>query len=85
MDHRLYIALSENVGAREILRVTGPSGIEFILPFSDYYLETPVIQLNQVGYHPKATKRYAYVSGWMGDGGPLSLSNFPETADVISE
>ena len=62
-----------------------PTDVDVLLPFSDKYLETPVIQLNQVGYNPKATERYAYVSYWMGDGGPLSLSNFPSDASVLKE
>ena len=57
----------------------------FYLPFSDRYLETPVIQVNQVGYCPRATSRYAYVSGWMGDGGGLSLASFPSEATVLIE
>ncbi|MCF6286492.1 MAG: choice-of-anchor D domain-containing protein, partial [Candidatus Hydrogenedentes bacterium] len=55
----------------------------FILPFSDRHLETTVIQVNQVGYSPIATERYAYISGWMGDGGPLSLTGFPSQASVL--
>jgi endoglucanase len=89
VDHWLFLHLAQNVGSSEILDVshTGtPETTEaFILPFSDRYLDTPVVQLNQVGYSPRATRRYAYVSGWMGDGGGLSLANFPGTVDVISE
>lgn len=84
VDHRIFLVLDQAIGNREILHVTGP-GIDFILPFSDLYLETPVIQLNQVGYSPRATKRWAYVYGWLGDGGPLTFSDFPATADVIRE
>ena len=54
-----------------------------ILPFSDKYLETTSIQLNQVGYSPKATERYAYVSNWLGDGNGLNLTNFPQNASVL--
>ena len=57
----------------------------FLLPFSDRYLETPALQVNQVGYCPRATERYAYVCGWMGDGGGLSLTGFPSTANVLVE
>lgn len=85
IDHRIYLVLGENIGSREILKITGPQGISFTLPFSDKYLETPVIQLNQVGYNPRATERYAYISGWLGDGGALKLVNFPTTAQVLLE
>lgn len=75
---------------RDTLTLTRTPGQEvyqpsFLLPFSDRYLETTALQVNQVGYSPRATKRYAYVSGWMGDGGSLPLTNFPATANVLIE
>ena len=84
IDHRIYLSLAEPIGNVEVLGINGPAGVSFVLPFSDRYLETPVIRLNQVGYNPRATQRYAYFSGWMGDGGALSLANFPATADVLA-
>ncbi len=85
VDHRIFLVLDEPVGSRDILRIEGPNGINFVLPYSDRYLETPAIQLNQVGYSPRATSRWAYVSYWLGDGGPLDLSSFPATAQVLDE
>ena len=83
-DHRIYLTLDAPIGGPDLLTVKGP-GVSFLLPFSDNYLETPIVQLNQVGYNPRATERYAYVSGWMGDGGALSLSGLSTTADVLAE
>lgn len=83
VDHHVYLVLAEPIGNRDILSISGPLNFNITLPFSDKYLVTSAIQLNQVGYSPKATRRYAYVSKWLGDGGPLSLSNFPTTADVL--
>ncbi len=85
VDHRIFLSLAEPIGARDVLSVGGPAGVHFTLPFSDRYLETPVVQVNQVGYDPHATARFAYVSGWLGDGGRLSLAGFPATADVLVE
>ncbi|MBI4180055.1 glycoside hydrolase family 9 protein, partial [bacterium] len=85
VDHHLFLVLSEPIGSREVLDIQGPLGTSFRLPFSDRYLQTSVIQLNQVGYSPRASKRWAYVSGWMGDGGPLSLSNFPPAAEILTD
>jgi endoglucanase len=89
VDHRIYLKLAAPVGEHEILNVAhaGAAGtaLNFTLPFSDKYLATPVVQVNQVGYNPISTKRWAYVSGWLGDGGALSLGNFPATAEVIKE
>ena len=61
------------------------ASLDVILPFSDRYLATPAIQVNQLGYSPAATRRYAYVSGWIGDGGPLDLSGYPANAQVLVE
>ena len=85
VDHRLFLMLAEPIGGTEILTVQGPRSIQFTLPFSDRYLQTPVIQLNQVGYNPRATERYAYLSGWMGDGGRLALDGFPANAEVLAD
>jgi len=85
VDHRIYLSLGQPVGGPDVLRVQGPGGVAFTLPFSDRYLETPAVQLNQVGYNPRATERWAYVSGFLGDGGALDLSCFPATADVLAE
>jgi len=83
VDHHIYLVLNEPVGSSEVLKIKGPKNTDFILPFSDNYLETTVIQLNQVGYSPKASRRYAYVSAWLGSGGALPLTNFPATAEVL--
>ncbi|MBK8171119.1 MAG: glycoside hydrolase family 9 protein [Sandaracinaceae bacterium] len=83
VDHRIYLELASAVGSREILRIEGPDSTSVLVPYSDRYLETPVIQLNQVGYNPRATERYAYVSMWMGTGGGLSLSAFPQSAETV--
>jgi len=85
VDHRIFLVLSEPIGSREILEIVGPEGVQFTLPFSDKYLETPMIQLNQVGYNPRATKRYAYVYSYMGDGGILSYNEMPHKASVLKE
>jgi endoglucanase len=84
-DHRMFLEFTDPVGPATVLTITGPNNFQCLLPFSDRYLETPVIQLNQVGYNPRATQRWAYVSGWMGDGGPLSLTTFPTAAEVLRE
>ncbi|MCC6694566.1 MAG: Ig-like domain-containing protein [Candidatus Hydrogenedentes bacterium] len=83
VDHRIFLVLGSPVGSRDVLSVLGPLDTNIVVPFSDQYLETPVIQVNQVGYSPRATERYAYVSGWMGSGGPLDLSGFPAQAKVL--
>jgi len=84
-DHHIFLNLGRKVGSREVLEIKGPAGISFTLPFSDKYLQTPVIQVNQVGYNPWAGKRYAYVYSYMGDGGVSSLTNFPSLCGLVRQ
>lgn len=69
----------------DLVRENRAASLDIILPFSDRYLVSTAIQVNQVGYSPAATERYAYLSGWMGDGGPLSLGAFPSSAGAVVE
>jgi endoglucanase len=85
VEHRIYLSLAEPIGSADVLRIRGPLGVNFLLPFNDRYLETPIIHLNQVGYNPHSTKRYAYISGWMGDGHALPLANFPTEAEILRD
>lgn len=83
VDHHIFLELDKSIGNQEILTVSGPENIDFILPYSDKYLETTVIKVNQVGYNPHATKRWAYVYAYLGDGGVLDLTRFPAKAEVL--
>ena len=89
VDHRIFLTLAEPIGARDVLRVqhtgTAATALDVVVPFSDRYLETPLLQVNQVGYNPRATRRWAYVSGWKGNGGTIDLASIPATADVLAE
>ena len=89
VDHRIFLVLDEAIGSPEWLTVahTGAAGtaLRVSVPFSDRYLETPLIQVNQVGYNPRASRRWAYLSGWMGDGGAVSASGIGERAEVLIE
>lgn len=82
LKHRIYLTLAEPLGSRETLTIKGPQALEVHWDFDDARVQTPVIQLNQVGYSPHARRRYAYVSHWLGSGGPLSLFDFPGTVFV---
>lgn len=89
IDHSIFLVLNETIGSHEVLTIThtgtAATALTTRVPFSDRYLETPLIQVNQVGYNPRASKRWAYVSGLMGDGGGVNLVDLPLTAEVLSE
>lgn len=87
VDHWIFLELGESLGHRDVFRVVheGPPSLEVRVPYSDRYLVTPLVQLNQLGYNPRASRRWAYVSGWMGDGGTPPLSELPDRAEVVVE
>ncbi len=88
VDHQIFLVLDEPLGASDVLRVRhsgGGADLDVLVPFSDRYLETPLIQVNQVGYNPRASRRWAYVSGWMGSGGGAELSALSSSAEVLIE
>jgi endoglucanase len=92
VEHRIYLRVNEPLGSTDVLHVTHraangapATALDVRVPFSDKYLETPAIQVNQVGYNPRAKQRFAYVYAWLGDGGGLELSSFPNEAEVIVE
>ncbi|MBI2130136.1 glycoside hydrolase family 9 protein [Candidatus Woesearchaeota archaeon] len=85
LEHSIFIVLNENLGENEALRIKGPKDMDMALAFTDRSVETPIIRVNQIGYHPGSTERWAYVSGWMGDGGSLRLGSFPSHAEVLME
>ncbi|MCA9603737.1 MAG: glycoside hydrolase family 9 protein, partial [Myxococcales bacterium] len=86
VEHRVFLQLAKTIGAKAALQLSDSEGLlpaGAMFEFDDRSSETPVIQLNQVGYHPRATKRWAYVSLWQGTGGALALSGFPKEAEVV--
>lgn len=89
LEHRLFLVLGEPLGARDVLHVqhTGATAtaLDVRVPWSDRYLETPLLHVNQVGYNPRATRRWAYVAGWMGDGGAVDVAAIGGAADVLAE
>ena len=59
LDHHFFLVLEEAVGSRAALRIQGPMGLDLNFDFDDRRATTPVIQVNQVGYSPRATQRWA--------------------------
>jgi endoglucanase len=88
VDDHIFIELGEEIGESELLHVThsggGDTALDVRVPFSDKFLETPLLKVNQVGYNPRAKKRYAYVQAYLGDGGQAPLGSI-ESAEVLAE
>jgi len=50
------------------------------LVFDITRVRSDAIHVNQSGFHPDATQKFAYISCWMGDLGPLDLDGYEGTA-----
>lgn len=100
LDHWIYLELGSKIlsaiGENEILYVSHSGATSstqltnVIVPFSDRYIESPLIQVNQVGYDPSATQRWAYISLWRGATaggtvGYIPLNDIPSTVEMIAE
>lgn len=89
VDDHVFLVLGEAIGQRELLEVRhsgeANTGLDVLVPFSDRYLETPLLKVNQVGYNPRATRRYAYLQAYLGDGGQVDLTSLEPLADVLAD
>ena len=85
IDHTVFFKLNNPIGSKNIYHIQGPLNVDFKFVFSDKYSVSESIQVNQVGYSPRATLRYAYVSNWLGSLGAMDLSGFPSTVNVTKE
>ena len=54
------------------------------LVFDVNKVRSEAIHVNQAGYHPNAARKYAYISHWMGDLGPLDLDSYNGIASILS-
>ncbi len=89
VEDQIFLELGEDIGASEFLQIThegaSDTALDTRVPFSDQYLETPLIKVNQVGYNPRADVRYAYVQAYMGDGGQVTLDPIGTKAEVLAD
>lgn len=89
VDDHVFLVLSEPIGSRDLLRIEHEGDVDtqldVLVPFSDRYLESPTIKVNQVGYNPRASKRYAYLHADLGDGGPLDPRALGSEALVLAD
>lgn len=89
VDDHVFLVLEEAIGSTELLSIEHEgeqdTNLSALLPFSDRYLESPLIKVNQVGYNPRATKRFAYLHATLGDGGQVDSSQLGTEAEVLAD
>ncbi|GAB5518697.1 MAG: hypothetical protein RhofKO_09480 [Rhodothermales bacterium] len=87
MDHWLYLGLPEPLVPGHTYTLTyqfsgarrSPQNGDTTFVYQPAQTRTEAIHVNQVGYVPTAGMKYAYVSHWMGDAGPLDLNAYANT------
>lgn len=55
------------------------------LRYNPLTTRSEAIHANQLGFKPSAPVKYAYLSHWMGDGGPLSLNDYRDASFYLVE
>ena len=78
-SHWVYLVLPDSLvsGKTYTLSLNGLASNcdEFTFIFDEFNQRSEAVKVNQIGYRPN-TKKYAYISQWMGDGGNLDLNAF---------
>ncbi len=67
--HTVFIELDAPLADGAEVSVTTPFGNVLRLTRQDH-CPTPLIKVSQTGYSPRASRRYAYLGGWLGTLGP---------------
>ena len=81
--YRVYLVLEEALVNDTQYSIETPYGV-YEMVFHDKHTSCESIKVNQVGYHPQSTQRYANLGVFMGDGGSLLLQE-PVIYRVIDE
>jgi hypothetical protein len=80
MEHILYLALPHPLqrGKSYTVSVDGvlSNTQQETLSFDERKLRSETVHVNQIGYVPTAPQKFAYLSAWMGDMGPLALDEY---------
>ncbi|MBV6647312.1 MAG: glycoside hydrolase family 9 protein [Cyclobacteriaceae bacterium] len=80
--HFMYLVLPSELksGSTYQVDVEGAFNIRSMsFVFDETTNRSDAIHVNQIGFEPGATSKYAYVSHWMGDGQGLDLDDFNES------
>jgi hypothetical protein len=80
MYHQVYLFLPQPLRRGRtytvsVGRLTSGNG-KVTLHFDETKLRSETVHVNQVGYVPSSPQKFAYLSQWMGDLGPLSLQDY---------
>jgi len=83
LDHRLFLVLPRpmKAGKTYTLSMKGllANASSTSFTYDPARTRSEAVRVNQLGYSPAAPKRYAYISAWLGDLGPLSFRDYSKS------
>ncbi len=72
--HYAYLHLQEPMASGQEYELSTEAGETVSFTYDDRTTLSWAIKVNQEGYVPDAGKKYGYLGMWLGDGGPMDLS-----------
>ena len=81
--YHIFLELDRPLAEGELVNIETPFGQKLAFAHREE-LPTPFLKVNQVGYHPGARRRYAYLGGWLGTLGPWRPPSTNLAYSVIS-
>lgn len=79
-EHFIYLqlphALQNGKSYTLALDKVAQNGEQWTFVFNDKTMRSETVHVNQIGYAPASPQKFAYLSHWMGDMGPLELDDF---------
>jgi len=76
VEHVAYLKLATPLENGKTYTVSTRNGEKVSFEYDEKECVSWGIKVNQVGYLPDAGRKYAYLGVWLGDLGPLDLTNF---------
>ena len=82
-EHFIYLKLPSALQNGKTYSITfdrlAQNGNEWTFVFDDKKLRSETVHVNQIGYAPEAPDKFAYLSHWMGDLGPIELEDYADS------
>lgn len=82
-EHFIYLTLpftlKQGISYKLELDRLAKNSDEWYFVFDLFSMLSETIHINQIGYAPKSPAKFAYLSHWMGDTGPLNLDDYSES------
>lgn len=82
-EHFMYLVLPKALSVDKHYTISmngiGSDRSDTTIVFDPSCLRSEAVHVSQIGFRPSANKKYAYISQWMGDLGPLEMDSYAGT------